>query len=188
MGLDVTAYANTRRVPAHPRDWEACDDAGHVWVFAYAGMEASYRGLANADVLGVFEGSSEPYIGGVCYDTSNSERHTFAAGSYGGYNAWRDELTKAFLGVDPTNVWNNPGYADSPFYELITFADNEGSIGPDAAKDLLADFEAGAGKWADYWAAKDNLGPYELRWAIEKYEDWTLACRLAAHGGLIHFH
>lgn len=186
MGLYVTAYANARRTPSHNRNFETCDAAGHVWAFAYSGMEASYRGLANADVLGVFE-NSEMYVGGACYDVSDSERHGFAAGSYTGYNAWREDLAKAFHGVDPGTIWADATkYADQPFYELITFADNEGCIGPDAARDLLADFEAGQGRWSDYWAARDVRSSL-LTWNIERYEDWTQACRLAARDGLIRF-
>jgi hypothetical protein len=71
----------------------------------------------------------------------------------------------------------NPDLApDGPFYELIWFADNEGCIGPDAAKDLLADF-------------REHEAAYvpPSGWTAATYQDWTRAFELAADGGLVRF-
>jgi hypothetical protein len=72
---------------------------------------------------------------------------------------------------------------DKPFYELIWFADNEGTIGPEAAADLLVDFREHAEAYAD--ANRDVAKSQFFR---EKYAEWTRACELAANGGLIVFH
>ena len=90
------------------------------------------------------------------------------AGSYSGYSAWRDDLRRQF---------NPDTEPDKPFYELIWFADNEGTIGPEAAADLLADFLAHA----------DAYTP-AMEYFRENYRDWTRAFELAADGGLVDFH
>jgi hypothetical protein len=105
-----------------------------------------------------------------CHSSETCHRGGPRAGSYSGYNAWRADLQRQF----------NPAVdEDGPFFELIYFADNEGCIGPEAAKDLLEDFRLHferymSGAHADYFTAK--------------YQDWTRAFELAADGGLVDFH
>jgi len=83
----------------------------------------------------------------------------------------------------PQAVWENPDrYVDAPFYELIHFADNEGTIGGEAAADLARDFIDLGEKvvprlmvaGGDYWRGK--------------YEAWAKAFKLAAGTGLVYFH
>lgn len=163
MGLDITAYSYLAPVGKHTDEW--CEDEYHVEAYAYDSFPQSFRGIP---ILGNDLHGLSGYIEGRCFAwTEGTETHQFRAGSYHGYNVWREDLRQQF------NPNNDP---DGPFYELIWFADNEGSIGPDAAKDLLADFE----NHADLYQGDE----YER----EKYSDWTRACQLAANGGLIHFH
>lgn len=162
MGLDITAYSHLTHVGKHTDGW--CEDEDHVQAYAYDGFDASFRGIP---ILGI----DQQFIIGGCYAvTEQTERYGFRAGSYSGYNVWRDDLRRQF---------NQATEPDQPFYELIFFADNEGCIGLDAAKDLLADFEQHAGR---YRPAQHEDYFYE------KYSDWTRACRLAADGGLVEFH
>lgn len=163
MGLDVTAYSNLTPIGQHTHDW--CQEDDHVVAFAYSNFTASFRGLP---VLR----TDEQFIYGGCYaHTGTTETHKFQAGSYSGYNAWRGHLRAQF---------NPDTRPDQPFYELIWFADNEGCIGPDAARDLLADFREHA---AAYRVPDDDV----QGWYREKYEAWTRACDLAADCGLIRF-
>lgn len=168
MGLDITAYSRLDHVGKHvDTDW--CEDESHVSAFAYDCFPQSFRGIP---ILGTKTSGGTAFFEGGCYAiTDKSEEHDFRAGSYGGYNAWRTNLAEQF----------NPHQdAASPFYELIWFADNEGTIGPEAAADLLADFREHAAAYVPL-ANWGEIG-------VEKYRDWTRACELAADCGLIWFH
>jgi hypothetical protein len=173
MGLDITAYSRLKHVGKHADGWcdESYDDdfnRVHVQAFAYEDFPQSFRGIP---VLGTKAASGSAFIDGGCFAvTAETKTHAFRAGSYGGYNAWRADLQRQF------NPLRN---ADGPFYELIWFADNEGCIGPEAAKDLLADFREHADRYAP--------GEYE-DYFRQKYQDWTTAFELAADGGLVDFH
>jgi hypothetical protein len=179
VGLDITAYSRLKHLGKHETvdDADGCEyDAAynrvHVEAYAYAGFEASFRGIPilGTETYGTAQYPSE-FIAGGCYEvTPETQTHGFRAGSYSGYNAWRADLQRQF----------NPAVdEDGPFFELIYFADNEGCIGPEAAKDLLEDFRLHferymSGAHADYFTAK--------------YQDWTRAFELAADGGLVDFH
>jgi hypothetical protein len=114
-------------------------------------------------------GTERNFLLGGCFErTADTETRAFRAGSYSGYNLWRADLQAQF----------NPQCApERPFYELIFFADNEGVIGPEAAADLLKDFE-------------DHGTSYQTVHANWRgvYDDFTEAFRLAADDGLVDFH
>jgi hypothetical protein len=164
MGLDITAYSQLERIGLHEKDRDLnegepgglndyCYNDGHVNAYAYDSFPQSFRGL---EVLSIRDYPGARFMEGGCYGiTPKTEAHAFRAGSYAGYNAWREDLQKQF------NPSRNP---DGPFYELIWFADNEGCIGPDAARDLLTDFREHADRYVPQWP-----------WAEAKYQDWTRA-------------
>lgn len=173
MGLSVIAYAKATPTEHRaavkengiPEEW-CPDDAreDHVKAFAYAGFEQSLDGL-------------EP---GVCYEVGEPFRG--GSFSYGGYGEWRRDLCKIMLNVDPQVVWDNPdSYRDEPFYELIRFADNEGTIGPKAAARLAEDFDGYRAKYVE--AHDSDPDP----WMIQRYESMSDAFHLAASGGLVDF-
>jgi hypothetical protein len=168
MGLDITAYSHLNPIGLHLDLGTWCEDDDHILVMTYDAFPESYRGLPDL-------GRWRDFIVGGCYAiTPQTETHRFRAGSYGGYGAWRDDLREQF------NPESDP---DGAFYELIYFADNEGAIGPEAAADLLKDFE----QYANAYAAAHSQG-YGGDQFRERYDDWTRAFRLAAHGGLVDFH
>lgn len=165
MGLDITAYSHLTAVGLHVAAGEWCEDDNHVTAMAYDCFPQSYRGLPAL-------GQWREFVLGGCYAlTDETETHRFRAGSYGGYNAWRDDLQRQF---------NPDRQPDAPFYELVWFADNEGCIGPEAAADLLKDFE----QHTDAYDPGDDHSGY----ARQKYADWTRAFRLAADSGLVDLH
>lgn len=180
MGLDITAYSNLRAVGKHTEGW--CEDDDHVTAMAYDSFPASFRGLP---VLGTETYAGARFLMGGCYAiTPETKTHRFRAGSYSGYNAWRNDLARQFNPYGPGKGTGRPGDVTAPdpaepFYELIWFADNEGSIGPAAAADLLADFRQHA---AEYRPGEGG------DWFRKKYADWTTAFELAAAGGLVDFH
>jgi len=172
MGLDITAYSKLRRIGEHDLDPECnqgepgpwCYYKGHIQASAYD-FPQSFRGIPlltspRPDAFALWGG---------CYETTPETRmHAFRAGSYGGYNQWRANLQEQF---------NPERHPDGPFYELIWFADNEGTIGPEAAADLLADFRILGATYTPPWPE-----------ASEVFADWGRAFELAADGGLIDFH
>lgn len=165
VGLDITAYEHAEIAPEH--EWaDSCyDDPRHVRAFVYKGFERSLRGL----------------VADRCY-VVNGFGMDFRAGSYSGYNRWREQLCRAALGVSPEDIWHDIGsFQDKPFFELIHFADNEGTIGPEAAADLAEDFRSMASRVRPLLEGPDGYG-------AAKYDDWQAAFELAAKGGLVDFH
>lgn len=186
MGLDITAYSRLRHIGKHEIDpalnegepGPYCYYENHVNAFAYTAFPRSFRGIP---VLSVEEtsGGSKFFEGGCYAITDETQTHGFRAGSYIGYGDWRSDLARQFNPA-PITWSGRPSMAepdpDKPFYELIWFADNEGSIGPEAALDLLADFDL----HVNLYQGDD--------YARRKYEDWRRAFELAADGGLVRFH
>lgn len=170
MGLDITAYSHLNPVGAHADSW--CDNDDHTRAFVYDCFPQSFRGIPVLSTETI--GSSDFLIGGCYEPTDRTETLDFHAGPYHGYGAWRDDLRRQF---------NPDKHPDQPFYELVFFADNEGCIGPDAASDLYADFR----EYADRYKPAPDDWPVQP-WYRGRYDDWMQACKLAADGGLIHFH
>ena len=179
MGVMISAYSRLALTEPHTYDGDACYDLGHIHAFAYAGFEQSTRGLADHDrpvTLG-----REACIGGRCYiQTPETVERKVCSWSYSGYGEWRRELAKAVLDVDVEDVWKDPdAYRDRPFFELLEFADNEGTIGPEAAADLLVDFRE----------HRDQVPVDEIEFSgVTPLPDrWIEALTLAADGGLVRF-
>ena len=168
MGLDVTAYKNVKRLTeftadeyGEPKDVEAV----HVFIDDFK------ERAGNID------------DGYYTYDGSCG----FRAGSYSGYNNWRDELARlagypvakyAELGLERENhaagAWAAEG---GPFWELINFSDCEGVLGTEVCKKLLADF-------IEYDEKAKSFDPY----FYERYKEWTEGMKYAADNGFFNFH
>lgn len=164
MGLDITAHEKAVLTDPHEHT-DDCYEADHVRAFVYEGFERSLRGL-------------EPER---CYEVSGESFH-FRAGSYSGYGHFRDLLSKAV--PLPGAMWDDPpAHADLPFFELVYFADNEGTIGPEAATDLLADFDEHGERVRAFIAAASAPESFYA----DKVDDWHKAFRIAAGGGMVVF-
>lgn len=172
MGLDISYYRQAKFVRA-PAD----DDDGY--------NEGLVRIYTNPD----FAERADRLADGL-YSAEFGD--DFRAGSYSGYNRWREELAR-FAGYPPTR--HDGGYggprdlcaaacwegATGPFSELINFADNEGVIGPITAGKLARDF-------AEWDArAKAHQGPLG-EWFYESYCQWRKAFETAADAGFVSFH
>lgn len=163
MGLDITAVSHLKHVGPEPEDFDWETNWGFYFkAHAYDGFEYSMRGLVD---------------GHLYQTTTQSDTFGFRAGSYSGYGRFREMLVE-HVGTTIPDYWE--GHDTSlPFYELVNFADNEGTIGPQAAADLLIDFE----KYREsFFAAFDD------DWDRDRYDYWLRACKLASAGGLIDFH
>lgn len=166
MGLDITAYRRLRKVAPgegkHPKyDDETDYENGYVRVYVNADFSAQSAGIDSEAIY------------------KAEESHGFRAGSYSGYNAWRDELARlaGFDGAE--SVWSNANaLVGLPFVELINFSDCEGVIGPAVSAKLARDFAE--------LQSKADAHPDE--WFREKYGEWRRAFEMAADSGAVRFH
>ena len=167
MGLDATAFKVAELTEPHD-EGEDCWEDDHVRAFI---IDDSFHRSARGLTLN------------RCYRVDG--RQITVSNSYGGHSRFREELARVFYGVEPSTIWHAPDdFADRPFFELIHFADNEGTIGPEAAADLAADFEAGRAEWL----ADARIAAEVSDWTRRKYDDeWAEAFVAAANGGLVTF-
>lgn len=168
MGLDIIAYEHATLIEDHTTpvgEWcEHTDGDEHAQAYVYTTFVPSAAGLQ-------LIGNQGSIAYGRCYRL-HGRIHDFRAGSYGGYNAWRDALA----GFAATLADTRP----NEFRLLTYFADNEGWIGPEAAAVLAEQFERNAD------AAKAHLAERADYW-VEKYDDWTESFKLAAGTGVVVF-
>lgn len=173
MGLDISAYGKITKVGT-AKNYEEAEEryssARHVYVY-----ETGYT-----DRFAPFD---EPPVKGLdVYEVSSDcdEIH-FRAGSYSGYNWWREELAKLLTGFAPREVyWKGSGkpqgYREKlPLYFLIDFSDSEGFIGPDVASVLAHQMRTHRPTVAGHISL------------IERYDLFLKAFELAAQGGVVIF-
>lgn len=157
MGLDIVVYKKLKRVenPEFDEDGDLVDYSNQ-W---HAGptmewSESCFPGRADGiDPEAVYTWDDDYY---------------FRAGSYSGYNMWRELLSELSDGSD--------------FIELINFADNEGVIGPVISKKLYNDFQTNYFKAVQYSKEIED-GEY---W-ISKYKEWMKAFEFASEDGAVIF-
>jgi len=163
MGLDVTAYRkltpvkhlakpsdDTMRILRHPAFPGRCDDLQDRGLYRY-----------------------------------ENDTLDFGCGGYGRYGIWRDRLAKlagypkvhgSEYGHDySAGAWNAE---EGPFWELINFADNEGTLGTATCTKLAKDF-------ADFQEKADALGDEEFS---HFYAKWREAFEFASDGGCVDLH
>ena len=164
MGLDITAYKKLKEVK-NPK-WDEYGEELLNWkteVYFGASMDWSEKN---------FKGRGEGVDSKKVY--SWEEKYGFSAGSYSGYNWWRDTLNIF------SNTLNNAG---KPFYELIEFADNEGVIGNVVSQKLYKDFVDNENKAIEF-SKSINDGEHWLN----KYYQWKMAFEYAKENGAVEFH
>jgi hypothetical protein len=178
MGLDIRAYSHLTYVGRHEK-WSDEDSHYDLHHLAYSYDAFPHALLGVPDVLAETTPSGAKFLSGGCFKvTEKTETHHFRQ-PYSSYNRWRQDLANRF------NPYRDGGPPDpeGPFYELIWFADNEGTLCELSAINLLADFRQHE---AEYRTA--HLGTEHGDYFVAKYADWLRACELAADGGLIDFH
>lgn len=161
MGLDISTYR--KLVLANGN--EAFDETGELkYEEGWHQMFVNHNFPSQAD--GIEDGKA--YRG--------EEGKGFRAGSYGGYNRWRETLASIAGYTSPAEVWDNP--KPGPFFELVNFSDCEGVIGPDTSRKLAKDF-------ADFYEKAKALGD---EYFFQKYEEWKAAFEFASDSGAVCFH
>ena len=176
MGLDITAHRGLRKAaPGEGIDPQYGDaDYTNGW----------HKMYVNDD----FPAQADDIEHDAIYHADDS--FGFRAGSYSGYNEWREMLAR-LVGYpeaphpsprragemsNAASVWNDP--KPGPFVELINFSDCEGVIGPRTSAKLAKDFAA--------YQAKADAHPDDYFRA--KYADWRKAFEMAADNGAVYFH
>lgn len=173
MGLDISYYEKVEPV----EEGEGLDEDGDI-------KEGYFQVWANKNFPGREKDLEDKRI--YIYEDMNR----FRAGSYGGYNQWREQLAELAgypaVPVDrygtgdiqhrhDKGAWN----AESgPFWELINFSDCDGVIGPVVSKKLAKDF-------AEYQNKADKHA--DERFKI-LYSKWRTAFESASNNGLVDFH
>lgn len=179
MGLDITAHSKIS-----PLVLEGVADDNRSDAAYDAGGFVAYLNDA-------FAGRADDVVDRATYQSEDS--FGFRAGSYSGYNEWREQLAK-FAGY-PLLATERHGQivyrhdaaawaADSgPFWELIHFSDCEGVIGSAVSAKLAKDF-------AEHQAQADALPDDDADgdWFKKRYADWRKAFDMAADGGCVEFH
>ncbi len=189
MGLDITAISEVEPIEIPESielwsdeyyDWEK-DQDGYVWnLYQEEPFLEQGEGLPNSAVV------------------AHGEDFGHRAGSYSGYNEWRNLLARVALNLTDEQVWARidagESYANIPFGELINFSDANGTIGPVASQKLYNDFvqyEKDVLNMLDRFYLK--FEEYEIdgdtyQWFKQKYKDWKETFRVASNNGAVIFH
>ncbi len=173
MGLDITWHRGLTKAVGN----EAFDEHGELRY-----DDDWHQFYVNPD----FDGRADEIENRAAYRSEESDK--FRAGSYGGYNAWRDQLAELAgypkgkyeqYGSDYEShcvaCWNGQS---GPFAELINFSDCEGVIGAAVSAKLAADF-------SEFQAKADAHHDVRFR---DKYAEWRKAFEKASDNGCVHFH
>jgi hypothetical protein len=158
MGLDIRAYSGLVKVRAFNEGDESGDyyDQGLRKFYPHIDFPASRFTPLEENML-----------------YSYVSEYSFRAGSYSGYNEWREQLA-ALVGTTTDQVWAEP--QPGPFMELINFADNEGTLGSEICEKLLHDFQG--------WNDRAKGGG---TWFYDRYVHWMKAFELGADNGAVDF-
>jgi len=165
MGLSITAHSKLGEFVAPEVSEEMEDEGGFIFLFVHK-PESSNQ--------------SDGIKTGAYRVVDDCEKTRFRAGSYSGYNAWRNDLARIAGYPAPSNGRHDRGAWEAnggPFWELINFSDCEGLVGPDTSAKLHNDFL--------------TYGPASLReseYFHDTYRSFKQAFLLASKGGFVKFH
>ena len=121
MGLDISVYKNLKIIDKTKINFDKDEQDDYLEIY-------------DQDFKKQLDGSD--LIIGEYYDYDYAKE--FRAGSYSGYNYWRNELAKLAGYESDVFVWEN--VEDGVFVELINFSDCDGIIGSKISKKLYNDF------------------------------------------------
>jgi hypothetical protein len=179
MGLDISAYSNVEKIADLPFtkdgiDWDKVE-----------GLESEEKSCT------LIKNDSFPEH---CLDLEeavyrfNGEFLSFRAGGYGGYNRFRDLLSRVIIGSTAEEVWEDPEkFKDRPFYQLINFSDCEGCIGPEVSARLYRDFVENEEKFVESLTTLKIYVDLDVDWMKASYSNWKRAFELAKDHGFVHF-
>jgi len=112
----------------------------------------------------------------VTASDGNDEEFSFRAGSYSGYNLWREQLA-AIAGYTPQEAWDAKAVG-KPFREMVDFSDCEGMLDTDTCAKLSADFAV----------FQEKADAHSSEYFREIYSKFRTAFEMAAVGGRVVYH
>ena len=172
MGLDICAYSNIMKQP----EPEVQKVVGKL--LASLGEEI----LEVSEVTDRCHDLEE----GVYLDTFDTVQHHFRAGSYSGYNGFRNRLSKALLGVEASAVWEDPAtFEGRPGYEMIDFSDCEGVISSSVADKLRQDLIENRDVFKEHLTEVFGQHLDEIEWDMGVYDNFIYAFELASENGIV---
>ena len=179
MGLDITAHGAIR---LDTREYANEDAQLDTLILQRQGVVIGQHLLDW--VRKEFPGRADDVKAGM-YRTCGS-RLDFRAGSYSGYGKWRDWLARVAGWESAEDCWDaaktDKHFLTRPFALLVNFADNEGIIGPAAAKTLADNF----GRHRRDALATECI---DRAWNMSRYDLWHAAFRIAAdEAGIVELH
>ncbi len=162
MGVDVSAISNARRARKHDRSGD--------WCFKH------HTYVSNSALPSALDGRPE---GCYCSKQGDLGYWGFRAGSYSGYNEFRDELSQLGIGIPVEELWRSPTqYDGEPFAELLLIP-SENAIGPVTSGKLYKDFNRYVTAARRRWRKKSDA------WLLENYLNFRKAFRIAKDGGFV---
>lgn len=186
MGLDASFYASATMVHGdkHPR--ALTDEGDGPGEECWDTFEVVY-------VNPHFPDQADSVLHHACYETDGERVHI--SHSYSGYNQFRRWLCKGALDVDCEQVWEAPeAFHGKPFVELIHFADNEGTIGPQCAQRLAVQFreqrEFVVGSWYAMPKGFDvdqDSHERSIGMMVKRYDEWAAAFATVGDTGFVVF-
>ncbi|WP_335956158.1 hypothetical protein [Acinetobacter guillouiae] len=176
MGLDITAYKKLKAFNGQYND--GTDEVLNVETGLLVGWDDYFKPCINRNYVERATDVNEDQF----YTFEDSIG--FRAGSYGGYNNWREQLAKlagypCLDGEGDRHLYSNGAWKahNGAFWELINFSDCEGVIGTEVSKKLLKDF-------IDFEESAKQVGGY----FHELYNEWKTAFEYAGENGAVDFH
>jgi hypothetical protein len=161
MGLDISACSKINKT----------DNLDEATIFIYRGENH------NDQAKDIEKGT---YI-----EDNEAETCRFRAGTYSGYNTFRDLLSQIALGVEAKAVWvEEEKYVGKPFYEMINFSDCEGNFGPQMSDKLHKDYMEHRETFHEKIKSKN---PYEGYYE-SVYDNFMKGFEIASKGGILSFH
>lgn len=197
MGLDIVAYSHLKNM-GMPEGHESEDF--NIWEYPDITEDSSfifYRSPQNEYGVVYTSESGKKWRGydkcedlepGIYYETAETHSHSFCAGSYSRYNDFRERLCLCVNGVSPVEIWTNPDkWENSPLYELISFSDCEGRIGPAISKKIYSEMREQHITFLKYLVDNPDDIKSDLDFYKRKYEDFMLAFQIASDNGVVIF-
>lgn len=187
MGVSLNAYravtvVSEKEIRERFGDDSDPADQGIMRTYVLDGMEHGLEGLG-------FD--AEQGVGAVIYgpwvktQESMSEDVSF---SYYGYNMVRERLSRTFLSVNPSDVWADPeSFRGEALYDLINFADCEGTLGPVSCRRIASAFIEGGGDALARYVANAELDGQTRSDARREYERIRAVFLWAAPNGVVIF-
>jgi hypothetical protein len=176
MGLDIRAISKiaTKRTDPEQYEFNELMDAeiGQFYINPDFASHTSDYGLEPGVV---------DYI-----QTDESTTESLRAGSYSGYNKFRNLLSLAVLGVKAETAWENVNtYSDKPLWDIINFSDCEGAIDASTSEKLRGQFQSCRTVFEDYITKDTDIGDMDTEHYMETYDGMIKCFALGSEDGVV---